>query len=362
MLNDLEDLLPWARAGNLIFLGILLVYGWLAGRSLAGPWGGRLSVAFLACEPTVLAHSGLATTDVAVSACLLALVYHYRTAREPGSTAGRFRRFFLPTFWFAAAVLSKVSGIVYGPLCLMAVELERLLRSGAFFAAEERSRRILLILRRSALELASIMGMGLLLVCLYCGSSDGSAKARFMAHIEGMEDGPVRSILLPIAEQLPLFNNAPDAVRFQIRHNVDGHYGTFLMGRWHGGQTVWYYFPVALAIKLTVPLLVLPLLLVVQRPRSLVSWPCIAAAALLLFSVTCRVQIGVRFMLPLIAMAIVGLAAGCATACRHRPLFRFAVPIALLWSLMAAIAVWPHGLCYANELWGGTESRLSPAK
>src|SRR4051812_40102453 len=62
---DLETLLPVARAGALVFWWLLLGYGWYAGRQLAGPWGGRLAVLFLALEPTLLAHAALATTDVA---------------------------------------------------------------------------------------------------------------------------------------------------------------------------------------------------------------------------------------------------------------------------------------------------------
>ncbi len=75
--QDLARLLSAARLGTLPFWWLLLVYGWLAGRQIAGAWGGRLAVAFLACEPNLLAHASLATTDVAVSACLVALLYHF---------------------------------------------------------------------------------------------------------------------------------------------------------------------------------------------------------------------------------------------------------------------------------------------
>src|SRR5262249_44858293 len=121
----LDQLLPWARAGTLVFWWLLLLYGRATGRSLAGPWGGRLAVALLACEPTLLGNASLATTDLAVTTRLLALVYHFRTGRE----AGWLRRVGLPAFWFAAAVLAKASGLVFGPLCMVVVELERVLRN-----------------------------------------------------------------------------------------------------------------------------------------------------------------------------------------------------------------------------------------
>jgi hypothetical protein len=74
------------------------------------------------------------------------------------------------------------------------------------------------------------------------------------------------------------------------------------------------------------------------------------------------VQIGIRLVLPLVALAEVGLAAATTRACRAaggRSLLagaRMLLPGAgLVWSAAAAITVWPHGLCYVNELWGGTE-------
>src|SRR5262249_57862459 len=96
------------------------------GRRVAGRGGGRLAVAFLACEPSLLAHATLATTDIAVTACVLALVYHFRAGRE----AGWPRRVAVPAFWFGAAVLAKASGLVYGGICLLVLEVERLARTG----------------------------------------------------------------------------------------------------------------------------------------------------------------------------------------------------------------------------------------
>src|SRR5207237_1443167 len=70
-------------------------------------------------EPSLLAHASLVTTDIAVTACVLALVYHYRMGRG----AGWFGRIGLPTFWYAVAILAKASGLVFGPICLLVVEL-----------------------------------------------------------------------------------------------------------------------------------------------------------------------------------------------------------------------------------------------
>ena len=124
--RDLDTVLPYARAATLLFWWLLLLYGMLAGRQLAGPWGGRVAVAFLACEPSLLAHASLATTDICVTACLLALVYHFRIGRE----ANFFWRCLFPAFWFGLAFLAKASGPIYALVCLGIIELERLARQG----------------------------------------------------------------------------------------------------------------------------------------------------------------------------------------------------------------------------------------
>jgi len=341
---DVVRALPWARAGTLVFWWVLLVYGWGAGRQLAGRWGGRLAVAWLACEPNLLAHASLATTDLALAACLLALLYHFRTAREAASSA----RFGAPLFWGVATILSKASGVFYAPLCLLAVELERV---GLRDALRQRA-----ALRR---DIGRLLGWALLVVFLYCGS-DWRTEPSFVEWAQHLPDSVTGDLMRPIAEHLRIFPNAGEALVRQIRHGIRGHgYGAYLLGTVR--PTFWYYFPVALGIKLTLPLLAMPLLLLLLAPRALVNWANAAAAALLAFSLTSRVQIGIRFVLPLIALAVVGLAASLvqaqqrATAAWMRRLGVMAAAGSIVWSTTAAVHAWPDALRYTNELCGGSE-------
>jgi len=156
---------------------------------------------------------------------------------------------------------------------------------------------------------------------------------------------------------LTIFSNAGNALGYQIRHNMRGH-SAFLLGTsWP--RAVWYYFPVVLSIKLTIGLLVLPFMLLVVDRKSLRNWGCFLALAFLLFSLNCRVQTGVRFMLPLVAVATVGLAGALVMAARQqgngwqRRLLVAAGAAVPLWAAWSATCVWPNGLCYVNELWGG---------
>ena len=54
-------------------------------------------------------------------------------------------------------------------------------------------------------------------------------------------------------------------------HNVRGH-GDYLLGQTHQ-RAIWYYFPVLLCIKFTVPFLLLPVVLTLWRRRVVINWP-----------------------------------------------------------------------------------------
>jgi 4-amino-4-deoxy-L-arabinose transferase-like glycosyltransferase len=341
---DFGRLLPWARAGTLVFWWLLLAHAWLAGRHLAGPWAGRLAVALLACEPSLLAHAGLATTDLAITACLLALVYHFRANRD----AGWPRRVGWPACWFAAAVLAKASGLVFGPICLLVVEAERLWRQRT-----QPSTQYSALIR----DLVQICVLGLALAFVYCGT-DGQPQPSFVEWAHSLPDGTFGRSMVWLSEHLCVFSNAGEGLMRQVKHNVHGH-GVYLLGQ-TDPRSLWYYFPLVLTIKLSVPLLLLPAVVAVVRPRALANWAALAALALLAFSVTCRVQIGVRLILPLVGLAVVGVAAGVVTACRElgpgwrSRLLAGGVGAGLTWTIAAAATVWPEGLCYVNDLWGGT--------
>ncbi|HEY7425866.1 MAG TPA: hypothetical protein VH682_16670 [Gemmataceae bacterium] len=351
--RDLNTILPMARMGTLPFWWLLLFYGWLAGRQMAGVWGGRLAVALLACEPNLLAHAGLATTDVAVSACLLALLYHYRAGR----VGPWHRRVLVPAVWFALAVLAKASGLVFGIIGLCMVELEYRLTSTPGTLSLWRRIRAALLERSFRRDLAQICTLCLMAVFCYCGS-DWMASPSFVEWARQLPEGPARSSMAWFAEHLRIFSNAGNALARQFRHNVQGH-GVFLLEQVER-RAIWYYFPLALSIKSPLPLLILPLVLAGTCRRALVNWACLAAFALLVFSLACRVQTGIRLMLPLISLTIVGLASalviakGQRIATRARPLLMASGVLSGAWLLWAALSVWPHGLCYTNELWGGT--------
>ncbi len=387
-LGDLALLLPWARLGTLVFCWLLIVYGWLLGRRLAGIWGGRLAAVLLATEPSILAHSALATTDVAVSACILALVYHFDQGREQPWG----KRVALPGLCYGLAILSKASALVFAPLCLLTMELVRLLRKPA--PATERPypplpsgpdadiagpashdekmplphlsglslgwRQRVGALRQSMQpfwrDMVQIIVVALVIAFVYV-RTDAQPEASFVAWADTLGNSGWARTMQWLSHHLRIFTNAGEGLVQQVKHNVRGH-GVFLLGQVYP-RAVWYYFPVLLTIKLTLTLLLAPLMMLAFRPKSLGNWVIACALALLAFSVTYRVQIGIRLILPAVALLVVGLAAalaetGQSLAGWKRRVVVAGIVIGVGWAAQAAVRVWPHGLCYTNELWGGT--------
>ncbi len=346
----LDQLLPWARAFALVFWLLLLFYTRRAARSLGGPWAGRLAVAVLACEPTFLANAALSTTDIAVTACLLALAHHFRAGRD----GPWLRRVGWPCLWFAAAVLAKASGLVFGGLCMVVIEAERRLAGEPGASAPGGWKAWWAALWRPAErgtfrgDVTQIVLIGMALVFVYCGS-DWRPQASSLVWAQQLPDGPFRTVMLGVIETVRIFPNAGDGIARQVMHNFHGA-GVYILGNTNP-RYIWYYFPAALSIKMSEPLLLAPLLLLVWRPRSLRNWAALCALALLLFSLNAHVQLGVRFMLPLAALAVVGMSAAAVRAGRPRTVAAVCVA-AVLWSGASACAAWPNGLCYVNHFWG----------
>ena len=357
-LSEIDRMLPVARAGTLVFWWVVLFYGWRVGSNLAGRWGGRLAVVLLAFEPSLLAHASLATTDVALTACMLALVYHFREGR----TSGWRLRVGLPSLLYGLALLAKASALLLGPLCLLVLELDRLGRKQAFAVPANGGmvqffRRLVAQLGPFRRDLKQIFGLGFLLMLIYCGS-DWRPEPSFVAWARTLPDGPMASVMVYLADHLRIFSNGAGAIVWQIKHNNIGH-GVFIAGR-TDPRALWYYFPVAMTMKLTASLLALPLLVAIVRPRALWNWVTVITAVLILFSVTFRVQIGIRLVLPLVGFFIVGAAGAAANMIAalesgwRRHLAAAAVAGCVFWTAAASLIVWPNALCYFNELWGGT--------
>lgn len=318
--GDLDSVLPVARAANLVFWWPLLFYGGRLASLWGGPAAGRWATALLACEPNLLAHASLATTDIALTAGVLAGVYHFAAGRN----GWWWERVFVPGVVAGLALACKASALTYLPLAWLLVG-----RIGVWGAVQQ-------------------VAFATVTVYVLCGT-DGVTEPSFIRWANTLPNDAVGDTVRWLANHLAIFSNAGEGMVQQVRHNVRGH-DCYLLGEWHQ-RAVWYYFPVVLSSKLPEPLLLLTAGLLLARPRRWLNPAGLIAVAYLLFSLSCRVQIGVRLVFPLVAM--LNLAAVVAVA-RVDSRWRTAALAAVV-AVTAAVSLfwWPNGLGYSNELWGG---------
>lgn len=356
--EDLPAVLPIARAANLAFWHLLLVYAMRLGQTFGGSWGGRLAVALTSCDPNLLAHASLATTDIATVACVLVLVYHFWHGL--GSTWRR--RILLPGLCYGLTIQAKVSGLVFGMDAMVVLGLWRLAATGQLTptttaSLREKLNQIWHATHQLRLDLTWITLIALVLVFGYTGC-DWSAEPSFIKWAEKLPDSSLKTVMVPISHHLQIFPNAGEGLVNQFKHNIRGH-DTYFLGEWYRGATK-AYFPVALTMKLPIPVFALLGAVLVIHPRQLWSPVGAIALLLLLLSPNYRVQIGVRFMFTMVVLGYIAMAAaiarGWASPVQSRATPRWLVAVLMIALAATSIWVWPRGLSYFNQMWGGPDA------
>lgn len=188
--------LALARMPNLVFVAIAIVGVALWARHLFTPGAGLLAALMFASLPPVLAHGGLATTDMALTATVIVALYALTLLLEEPT----WPRAIALGVAVAAGLLAKYSFPVYFPPCAL----------------------VLIAVRRRFPFTKLVAAMGL------------AVAITFLAI-------PPRDFLAGIGSVAAQAVSPPKAILFdQVR-----------AGGW------WYYFPVALFFKTPIPFLIL---------------------------------------------------------------------------------------------------------
>jgi dolichyl-phosphate-mannose-protein mannosyltransferase len=316
------DMLASARHGELVFFGVLALAVWLWARRLAGDAGAAVATVLVVSNPNVLAHAGLATTDISATAMTtLALLAAVWWIEQPTWTR---------TAVFAAAiggaVASRLSAIAFvgGPLVVAYLVRAWATRDPRISSKDSAA---------TSLAKIVVVPLGALAVvwAVY-----GFAWEPFWVGVE----------------------------RF-VLHGGSGH-PTFLLGT-PSNRGWWYYFPVALLVKTPLPLLLAVALgigAVATALRERRDWavavPLVAAATMLAISLVVRVDLGVRLVLPMYPLfAIVGAQGVMYLLERHASRAASVAAAAILAaSILVAVRSHPDHLSYFNALAGEHPERI----
>jgi hypothetical protein len=324
-----------ARLGMLPFFWLLLAGCAAWGDRVAGSRGAALAALFAAANPNVLAHAGIAGTDLAPAAFVVVALYLWMRWRERPSLP----RALALGVAAGLAATTKFSALAFLGLAIASGELLR-----ARWPDGDPAARPVASPWRSAL---AATGVGALVVW---------SVYRF--HV-----GPVGARGIPVP--------APELVRGLgafLAHGSAGH-PAFLLGevRTRGW---WYYYPVVLAVKTPLPLLALAVTggAYAWRARRVEGWvalvPLAGVAAVLLPALASHVDLGVRIVLAVYPFVAVLAARGAVHAWSaggngaRTIARRTAVAFLVLAIAVTPVRAWPDYLAYFNAAAGSRPERV----
>lgn len=284
--------------------------------------------------PSILAHAGLATTDMPLTAMLGAsFVTGVMWLERPNP-----RRSILFGACTGLAVLSKFSVFVFLPAAAAASLLCYLATARPAWRALSGD------IRRRLLPLLQAVLVALLIIW---------AGYRFSV---GRVDWA--GMTLPFPE---LFRG----IQAVIGHNAEGHPAYLLGQRSRSGW--WYYYPVVLAVKTPLPFLALFFIglgVSLHRPNRIRAayWlPLAFALGILFVSLFSRINIGVRHILPVYLGFSITAALGAVWLYERLSSARWApwiLAMLMLWHGATSVLSHPDYIAYTNLIAGDHPERI----
>jgi Dolichyl-phosphate-mannose-protein mannosyltransferase len=346
-INETNAELPVVRVARLSAVLLTLLFAgmlWMWARAVGGPAAGFLALAVVAFQPGFLAHGHLVTTDMACAFFMVLTSWCYWRFEQAPTAAGAA----LVALSAAAALLSRSTTLVILP-ALLALGLVRWIRSSPDCPRP----------RRAATTLLAAFSI---VVPLSIWAAYGFRDAPGLAGA-GTFGGPwPRGLAGPVLPWLAQHHLLPQAYiegwRFQIQHQAEGHPSCLFETRSKEGW--WYYFLVVVLVKNTPGFLLLLAGAIAlaafgrDRPAVWRHWLVPAAITFAAASLA-HVQLGERYILPVYAYAILGIATAVA------PLLQTArgraiVAVALIAHAAPVLMHAPRGyLAYFNAIAGGPD-------
>lgn len=342
-----ESLSYWPRVPAILLTVLLGFIIFKFARELFGNLPAVLAVALFTLEPTVLAHGRVVQTDIpATLGYLLIFFAMYRYGGNP-----RYKQ----AAWIGGAaglaLLSKFSMLLAGPVLAV-----------FFVAMIWRTRRDRQERNRVFGHVAVVVVIALVIINAGYLFQHRAIEPYDVAWIQ--ESFPRVSSAVTIGARALSHLVPADfvlGILRQVRHNSEGH-PAGLLGMYNRTGW-WYYFPVAFALKTTLPFLLLSLSAVgwavhqwIKKREARFMWllaPFLVYTAYVLGS---RIDIGVRYYLPAYPFLFI-LSGALLTRIVTSPRFRHAGVMASIvlfgWMMFEAVRAFPNQMSYMNQLASG---------
>jgi hypothetical protein len=274
--------LTLARLGILPFFWLACFVLWRFVSRNYGHWHAALAVVLFVFCPPILANASVATTDLPFTAMfLLAFVCFWNFLQEPKSFTA-----VLAGFTMALAVLCKFTALPYLGVSCVALY-------------------VYCMIEKRPIPPWKYIGIGGVAVALTIWAGyrfsigpilhQGQVTPLEMAHLRGLSGTVARAFFFPGVPAPEFFKGLAHLFALSEKKRIAYLFGeTYLGGRW-------YFFPVAIAAKTPIPLLLLAMIGVVRaliRPRVRNAiFPLAGLAGPLLVAMLGPVNLGLRHVL-----------------------------------------------------------------
>ena len=357
--NDGDRLLFWGRLPIVALAMVLALAVFLWARRLWGPSAGFLALFLCVLNPDVLAHGHLVTNDLPVVLFVFLTVIAFERLVERVTIA----RVLAVALGVGAAFATKFSAFALPPI-LLALSLVVALRPDSLPVAIGRARDVtgrgakLLVLVGAvavigALALVVVWGM----YGFQSALTPDPAVDAFMHEHDAPPAGEALRIGAAVARSGHLL---PEAWVWGFLNCFKSFASrpSFLLGE-YSDTGWWYYFPVAIALKAPLALLVLVIAAAVlawtQPAPGRAQWfVWLPPALFLALTMTQNINIGHRHVLALYPFLFVAASRVATLAWSARARWgRVAVAVLALWYAASVLRVHPNYLAYFNEAAGG---------
>ena len=353
-----ERNLTLARLGVLPFFVIATLVVWIWARLYFGGLTALLSVILFTTLPPVLAHSGLATTDMACAATFIAAIFAFYLWLEKPT----FLRSLLVGITVGLASIAKFSNLAFLAVsgCLIAI---------LYYFNKNKAEDDKLSLRLKQWIAASCIAVLACFLVIWAGyrfSSMPLSSLEKKIHVRidrivGTE-GILHDVSYFVADKIPI--PAPEfflGIKELAQQNAGGNFNYLLGEAYTKGR--WYFFPIIISVETPLPFLILAAIGVIvisrhvffQRRDIKLLTPVIAAVGILAASMMSNLNLGIRHILPIYPLlAIVG-GYGAIMLWRFRQsqgVGPALLTILLVWQITSSFAVHPDYIAYYNEIAG----------